>query len=208
MRTSTPRMAAVCRAVSTPSSGTKYGEAIQSFRRAEFAASATTSCHESAGSAGPVGMIAATWSACFRTGVPVQFRHLVRRPEPVFQKHQLDRLHHRSAHFQVSVPPLAEALVAPEIFIAHVQSADERHLAIAHHDLAVIAEIQLKPRPPIAVDAERMALDSSRPEFLQVAPRQLVRADFIKQEIHLHSGLRPLDERLLETRAELCRSSR
>ena len=102
----------------------------------------------------------------------------------------------------MGVPPAAEALVAAEIFVAHVQPADERRLAVAHHDLAVVAEIELQARPPVTVDSKGLALDSRRLHRLEIAPRQLVRADLVEQEIHLHPGLRPLDERFLEAGAE------
>ena len=161
------------------------------------------SCHESAGSAGPVGMIAATWSAasggCPSAGPAHCWRPRTNPPE------------------RPSAPPAPPGrafrdgcrATSPnvgrdsKIFIAHVETAEQGHLAVTDDDLAVVAEVELQPRPPIAVDAERMALDSGVLEFLQVVPRQLVRADFVEQEIHFHPGAGPADERLLETDAQL-----
>ena len=110
----------------------------------------------------------------------MQFWDVPGGPEPIFEEHQLDGLHGWAAHLQVGIAPFAEALIAAKVFVAHVEATDEGAFAIADDDFPVVSEVQLKTRPPMAVDAERVALDAGFFEGVEVAARELVGADFVE----------------------------
>ena len=130
--------------------------------------------------------------------VPRQLGDFPASPIPILQENQLHRLHRGTPHLQVGVPPGADARVLAQILFAHIQPSKKGLSPVDHHDLAVVAEVQLKARPPAAVCPKGIVSHASLPEFLQEASRQLDGAHFIEQEIHPHSGPRAFDQRLLE----------
>ena len=121
-----------------------------------------------------------------RGGAPAQAQGLARRPVPVLDEGNLHALHHRPLDAQVRVAPLPDARVAPEVFVADVEAADPGAPAVHHHDLAVVAEVQVQP-----VDAAadgRLHRDAGGPQPVDVGARQAVAADLVVQQVHPHAG--------------------
>ena len=100
------------------------------------------------------------------------------------------------------VPPGTESPAPAEVFVPHVEAADEGDLAVGDDDLAVVPEIHLQARPPEAVGAEGQAAHARTAQLAQVGMRQPVRAELVEEEIHIHPCPRPLDESLLETNSQ------
>ena len=48
----------------------------------------------------------------------------------------------------MGVAPMAQTGVLAQVFVAHVVAADKGHPAVHHHDLAVVAEVELEPVAP------------------------------------------------------------
>src|SRR5690606_41679313 len=66
-----------------------------------------------------------------------------------------------------------------DLLVADIEPAEKGLLAVDHHDLAMVAEVDLEARPPMAVGPEVVVGDTSGPELLEVGLRQLVRADLV-----------------------------
>jgi hypothetical protein len=77
--------------------------------------------------------------------LPVELvEQLPGRPAPILGEGNLKAFHDGAAPFHVGVPPRVSAWDPAEVFVAHIEAAEESALAVHHDDLAVVAEVQLK----------------------------------------------------------------
>src|SRR5262249_31348587 len=74
---------------------------------------------------------------------PSQWKHFVCRPVPIFEECNLRACDRWTGQLHMRIPPRADLWIASEILIPHIQSADPRRMSIHHHDLAMIAKVQL-----------------------------------------------------------------
>ena len=79
------------------------------------------------------------------------------------------------------VAPVAER-AAPQVFVPHVQAADESHPTIHYYDLAMIAEIELEAVASATPGVERRHGDAGGAQGLDIGFRQRVAADLIVQD--------------------------
>lgn len=130
------------------------------------------------------------------------FGDVVGGPEPILEKDQLDGLHGGATEAEVGVAPGAEALAFAEVFVADIQSAHEGLAAVDDDDLAVVAEVQLQARPPVAVGAEGAGLDAGVLHLAQVGFGEFVGTELVEEEVDAHAFAGLLDEGVLESGAD------
>ena len=122
----------------------------------------------------------------FRGGVrrPIELGHVAGGPVPVFEKGELNRLDDGAADFDVRIAPRSELRMPAHVFVADVEAADVGHFAVGDHDLAMVAEVDLKPVAKALRRAKRQDHDAGRGQLAAIGPRQVVAADLVVEHVH------------------------
>lgn len=132
----------------------KYGVVIHSRLRADWIASTKNSEHVLR-----IGRAAGDHLADHVLARPLprhdQLRHFVRGPVPVFGEGQLQVHHRRADDFDVGVAPRRQRRMLAQVFGADVVAAHVGALAVHHHQLAVVAEVELEAVDDAGMGGER-----------------------------------------------------
>ena len=118
---------------------------------------------------------------------PVQFQHLSGGPVPVLDERELGGECRGPLDAHVRVPPVPELRVPAHVLIPHVVASDPDLAPVHHHDLPVVAEVDLEPvaRPLSGVEVEHLGPGVAK--LLLVLLRQILAAHLVVQEVDAHS---------------------
>ena len=103
----------------------------------------------------------------------------------------------------MSIAPWRQLFVMAQVFIANVDAARPRYLAIHHHNLAVITEVDLEPIAKTLRRVESGNLHATIAKTLQVCQRKLLAANFVVKKINPDTLVRFFYQAFLDASAQV-----
>ena len=100
-----------------------------------------------------------------------QLRHFAGSPVPVFGKGELQVHHGGTDDLDMRVAPRCKRRLFAHVFVADVVAAHVSALAVHHHELAVVAEIELEAVDEPGMGGERLGVYAAFNEPLHIAAR-------------------------------------